>query len=175
MSQRVCRGIFSQSLDIKTVDISGNHANILKWECEMLSLPRVRITTTAPLMNTSRTGLRKSCGCIHKHFFRTHTNPWALFWSHKNNTHPCFARVLTMAEKGKIEHLGAVVRLRDEHQKVMSPVLLPNWRLSCTLANAQTSTRWTDTALCTTGGPTKVLFFHVIYTLALISLTHVSQ
>ncbi len=67
---------------IKTVDIFGNHAEILKWECEMVSLPKVRITIIASLMNTTRTGLRSGCCCIHKHFFRTHNNPWALFWGH---------------------------------------------------------------------------------------------
>lgn len=62
----------------------GNDAEILKWECEMVSLPKVGITITASLMNTIRTGLRNSCCCcIHKHFFRTHNNPWALYWGHQ--------------------------------------------------------------------------------------------
>lgn len=63
---------------IKTVDIFGNNAEILKWECEMLSLPKVWISTTATLMNNTGTGLRNSCCCIHKHFFRTHNKSWAL-------------------------------------------------------------------------------------------------
>lgn len=62
----------------------GNHAAILKCECEMVLLSKVGITITASLMNTIRTAPRNSCcRCIHKHFFRTHNNPWAFYWGHK--------------------------------------------------------------------------------------------
>lgn len=61
-----------------------DHAEILKWECEMVSLPKSWISITAPLMNKRKTRLRNTCNCIHKHFFRTY-NPWALFWIHKRH------------------------------------------------------------------------------------------
>lgn len=87
----------------------------------MISPSKAWITITAPLMNTRRTGLRNSCCCIHKHFFRTHNNPWALFCESQNTTIYRFARVLTMAEKGKtnIEHVDGVGRLREEQEKVI--------------------------------------------------------
>lgn len=72
------RGIVANRGILKPWIFFGNHAEILKWECEMISFPKVWITITAPLMNTSRTGLRNRRCCIHKHFFRTHNN-WALF------------------------------------------------------------------------------------------------
>lgn len=72
------RGTVANRAILKPWIFFGNHAEILKWECEMISFSKVWITITAPLMHTSSTGLRNRCCCIHKHFFRTHNN-WALF------------------------------------------------------------------------------------------------
>lgn len=98
----------------------------------MVSLPTVRRTTAASLMNTTGTGLRNSCCCIHKHFFRTHNNPWGFaFWFRGHNTtrippnttytSPDVHVGLTMAEKGNmnVEHVDGVARLREEHEKVI--------------------------------------------------------